>query len=163
MYVPSRMSRQGITPLHVTHTHALCVSTLPVHHRDPFDRLLVAQALVERIPILTADPVFDVPADAPLITMENGPRSGGGALKPQETGRTALLDVNVLVALAWPNQVHHQPAREWLRGRPSGGASLTPIVVAVWSRPRLPWLKLPPGLSPQSPRGGASWPGARSR
>lgn len=58
-YVPSRMSRQGITPLHVTHTHALRVSTLPAHHRDPFDRLLVAQALVEHLPILTADPVFE--------------------------------------------------------------------------------------------------------
>ena len=57
-YVPTRMARQGVTPLPVTHTHALRTSTLPSHHRDPFDRLLVAQALVERLPILTADAAF---------------------------------------------------------------------------------------------------------
>ena len=58
-YVPTRMARQGITALPITHTHSLRVSTLPPHHRDPFDRLLIAQALVERLPILTADAVFD--------------------------------------------------------------------------------------------------------
>jgi PIN domain nuclease of toxin-antitoxin system len=58
-YVPTRMARQGITALPVTHAHALRVSTLPPHHRDPFDRLLVAQAIVERLPILTADTAFD--------------------------------------------------------------------------------------------------------
>ena len=58
-YVPTRMARQGIAPLPITHAHALRVSTLPAHHRDPFDRLLVAQALVERLPIITADPVFE--------------------------------------------------------------------------------------------------------
>ncbi len=58
-YVPTRMARQGLTALPITHAHALRVSTLPPHHRDPFDRLLIAQALVERLPILTADAVFD--------------------------------------------------------------------------------------------------------
>ena len=58
-YVPTRMARQGITALPITHTHALRVSTLPPHHRDPFDRLLIAQALVEGLPILTADAAFD--------------------------------------------------------------------------------------------------------
>jgi PIN domain nuclease of toxin-antitoxin system len=41
-YVPTRMARQGITALPITHTHALTVSTLPPHHRDPFDRFLIA-------------------------------------------------------------------------------------------------------------------------
>ena len=54
-YVPSRMAASGVAGLAVEHAHALQVSALPPHHRDPFDRLLVAQALVERIPILTAD------------------------------------------------------------------------------------------------------------
>lgn len=58
-FVPSRMARLGITPLPVTHAHALRVSSLPPHHRDPFDRLLVAQAIVERLPILTADAAFE--------------------------------------------------------------------------------------------------------
>ena len=58
-YVPTRMARQGITALPITHAHALRVSTLPQHHRDPFDPLLIAQALGERLPILTADAAFD--------------------------------------------------------------------------------------------------------
>jgi PIN domain nuclease of toxin-antitoxin system len=35
------------------------VATLPLHHRDPFDRLLIAQSIVEQIPILSADSAFD--------------------------------------------------------------------------------------------------------
>lgn len=40
-------------------SHAAMVSTLLFHHRDPFDRLLCAQALVEKIPIISIDDVFD--------------------------------------------------------------------------------------------------------
>jgi PIN domain nuclease of toxin-antitoxin system len=54
-YVPSRMASSGVRGLAVTHGHALHVATLPHHHRDPFDRLLVAQAQLEELPILTAD------------------------------------------------------------------------------------------------------------
>ena len=54
-YVPSRMAATRVVGLAVEHAHALQVSVLAAHHRDPFDRLLVAQAIVERIPILTAD------------------------------------------------------------------------------------------------------------
>jgi PIN domain nuclease of toxin-antitoxin system len=39
--------------------HALLVSSLPFHHRDPFDRLLVAQALVEKLVVLSNDDAFD--------------------------------------------------------------------------------------------------------
>jgi PIN domain nuclease of toxin-antitoxin system len=54
-YVPKRLAAQGIRPLAITHTHALTVSELPAHHSDPFDRLLIAQAQVEDMVILTAD------------------------------------------------------------------------------------------------------------
>jgi len=57
-YIPRLMTRTGITPLPVHHRHALHVATLPAHHRDPFDRLLVAQAQLEQLPILTAHRVF---------------------------------------------------------------------------------------------------------
>jgi PIN domain nuclease of toxin-antitoxin system len=57
-YVPSRTIALGTTPLAIEHAHALRVATLPAHHRDPFDRLLVAQALVDRLPVMTADAVF---------------------------------------------------------------------------------------------------------
>ena len=39
--------------------HALLVETLSFHHRDPFDRLLVAQAIEERLPLLSADRQLD--------------------------------------------------------------------------------------------------------
>ncbi|WP_375514539.1 type II toxin-antitoxin system VapC family toxin [uncultured Nostoc sp.] len=39
--------------------HVAVVATLPLHHRDPFDRILIAQTLVEKIPILSADKIFD--------------------------------------------------------------------------------------------------------
>jgi PIN domain nuclease of toxin-antitoxin system len=39
--------------------HAAGVAELPFHHRDPFDRLLIAQAMVEQIPIVSNDSAFD--------------------------------------------------------------------------------------------------------
>jgi len=57
-YIPPLMARTGITPLPVHHRHALHVASLPAHHKDPFDRLLVAQAHLENLPILTADRAF---------------------------------------------------------------------------------------------------------
>ena len=45
---------------------ALHVAGLPPHHRDPFDRLLVAQAQIEQLTIVTADRVFDA-YDVPVI------------------------------------------------------------------------------------------------
>lgn len=58
-YVPSRVHTLRTWTLPIDQEHALRVASLPPHHRDPFDRLLVAQAQVEDLPILTADPVFD--------------------------------------------------------------------------------------------------------
>lgn len=57
-YVPTRMVTSGVVPLAVEHRHALAVATLPLHHRDPFDRLLVAQAITEGVTVLTADVAF---------------------------------------------------------------------------------------------------------
>ncbi len=55
-YVPSRLSEQGMRSLPIEHIHALRTADLPALHTDPFDRLLVAQAQVERMTLLTADP-----------------------------------------------------------------------------------------------------------
>ena len=57
-FVPRLMAETGVTALPVHHRHALHVATLPPHHRDPFDRMLVAQAQIEGVPILTADKSF---------------------------------------------------------------------------------------------------------
>jgi PIN domain nuclease of toxin-antitoxin system len=45
--------------LPITVAHAAMVATLPFHHRDPFDRLLIAQSLTEQIAIISVDRVFD--------------------------------------------------------------------------------------------------------
>lgn len=58
-YVLSRMETSGTAPLPVQHSHALQAGSLPRHHADPFDRLLIAQAQVEDLPILTADSQFE--------------------------------------------------------------------------------------------------------
>ncbi|MDX6646595.1 MAG: hypothetical protein QOK40_2322, partial [Miltoncostaeaceae bacterium] len=55
-YVPDRMRAVRARPLAVEHSHALAVASLPPLHRDPFDRLLVAQARALDVPIVTADP-----------------------------------------------------------------------------------------------------------
>ena len=54
-YVASRMERSGTTGLPVEHRHALHVATLPAHHRDPFDRLLISQAQLDRLTLVTVD------------------------------------------------------------------------------------------------------------
>ncbi|MGA8492060.1 MAG: type II toxin-antitoxin system VapC family toxin [Terriglobales bacterium] len=59
LYVPRRMASQGLRPLAVSHQHALAVHALPSHHRDPFDRLLIAQAKVENMTLISADRMFD--------------------------------------------------------------------------------------------------------
>jgi len=57
-YVPDRICAIGATPLAIEHRHALAVAALPALHGDPFDRLLVAQAKLLDIEILTADPAI---------------------------------------------------------------------------------------------------------
>jgi len=57
-YVPDRIAANGFRELDLTVEHAVRVAGLPAIHRDPFDRLLIAQAQVEGIPILTSDPAI---------------------------------------------------------------------------------------------------------
>lgn len=57
-FVPARMESLLADPLPIDASHALTVTDLPPHHRDPFDRLLIAQAMVENLTIATADETF---------------------------------------------------------------------------------------------------------
>jgi PIN domain nuclease of toxin-antitoxin system len=67
-YVPTRMQAIGAQALPIEHAHVLAVASLPPLHRDPFDRLLVAQAGVAGATILTADPaVARYPAETLLV------------------------------------------------------------------------------------------------
>lgn len=57
-YLTVSLDDSGVQPLSVTTAHALASAGLPLHHRDPFDRMLVAQAKVEGLTLVTADPVL---------------------------------------------------------------------------------------------------------
>ena len=57
--VPSRLAASGCTELPIDHSHVLRAGALPPHHRDPFDRLLVAQAQILDIPLLSRDQLLD--------------------------------------------------------------------------------------------------------
>ena len=55
----NQIEQNAIDLLSVTLEQLNVVANLPLHHRDPFDRLLIAQALTEGLPIVSADSMFD--------------------------------------------------------------------------------------------------------
>jgi PIN domain nuclease of toxin-antitoxin system len=63
-WLPSELRRRNLTPLGIDLLHVLALERLPQHHRDPFDRLLLAQARAESLTIVSHDRVlaaYDVP------------------------------------------------------------------------------------------------------
>ena len=58
-WVPDRLEQHGFVMLNVTAAHAVAVAALPHHHADPFDRLLIAQARLEHLTVVTSDAAFD--------------------------------------------------------------------------------------------------------
>lgn len=58
-FINLALNQYGFEVLAILPTHTAAVIELPFHHRDPFDRLLVAQALVEKIAIVSNDPALD--------------------------------------------------------------------------------------------------------
>lgn len=57
-FVPEQLAANGIRQLAIEFRHVARVASLPFHHRDPFDRLIAAQALEEDCVIVSADTVF---------------------------------------------------------------------------------------------------------
>jgi PIN domain nuclease of toxin-antitoxin system len=57
-YVTDRLARSGFESLSLDLSHVLRAAALPPVHRDPFDRMLIAQAQLEEIPIITVDPAI---------------------------------------------------------------------------------------------------------
>ena len=55
IYVPARIRTLGFKPLPIAQEHALAVCALPPHHQDPFDRIMVAQAQLEALIMVTSD------------------------------------------------------------------------------------------------------------
>jgi PIN domain nuclease of toxin-antitoxin system len=58
-YLPQQMSTNGFKTLEIGFRHTTGTVTLPWHHRDPFDRLLAAQALEEKLDIVSRNAIFD--------------------------------------------------------------------------------------------------------
>ncbi len=58
-FVSRQLNVDKLSLIPISVKHAACVSTLPLHHRDPFDRMLIAQSIVEGVPVLSADLKFD--------------------------------------------------------------------------------------------------------
>jgi PIN domain nuclease of toxin-antitoxin system len=56
--VPRELTANQIRRLPIEPVHCMTVSSLPFHHRDPFDRMLIAQAMVEDLVVLSRDPSF---------------------------------------------------------------------------------------------------------
>lgn len=61
-------SKNGISFLAVNPSHVLRLGVLPLHHKDPFDRLLIAQAMTEGLTILTRDKIFNL-YGVPLLSI----------------------------------------------------------------------------------------------
>ena len=59
LFVLDQLARNNMQTLPILMSHALHVAKMPLHHRDPFDRLIIAQSLLEAIPIISVDAVFD--------------------------------------------------------------------------------------------------------
>ncbi|MGB0007901.1 MAG: type II toxin-antitoxin system VapC family toxin [Candidatus Sulfotelmatobacter sp.] len=57
-YLLSRLAENRIKTLPISIDHLLTLERLPMHHRDPFDRMLIAQSMEENWPIITSDPMF---------------------------------------------------------------------------------------------------------
>ncbi|MEW6052854.1 MAG: type II toxin-antitoxin system VapC family toxin [Nitrospirota bacterium] len=57
-FIAEQLSLNAIMSLPILANHALNVFNIPSLHRDPFDRLIISQAITEKLPIVTSDPVF---------------------------------------------------------------------------------------------------------
>jgi len=58
-FIPEQLARNDLEILPITPNHINGIINLPFHHRDPFDRLLIAQAIIEEVPIISKDKIFD--------------------------------------------------------------------------------------------------------
>jgi PIN domain nuclease of toxin-antitoxin system len=59
LQVTELLEQNGVALLPIELPHVVHVATLPFHHRDPFDRLIVAQSTLESMPLVSADAIFD--------------------------------------------------------------------------------------------------------
>jgi PIN domain nuclease of toxin-antitoxin system len=70
-YISSRMKQLNAVALEITGTHALRAAALPLHHKDPFDRMLIAQAQLEDMTLVSADAIFRQYSDVSILWAGN--------------------------------------------------------------------------------------------
>lgn len=58
-FMESQIAANNFRVLHIEPKHTALLTTMDLHHKDPFDRLLIAQAIAEQIPVVSSDPQFD--------------------------------------------------------------------------------------------------------
>ncbi len=58
-FIERQMQQNSMSLLNIQLSHLVAVANLPLHHRDPFDRLIIAQGMIEQILIVGADEIFD--------------------------------------------------------------------------------------------------------
>jgi PIN domain nuclease of toxin-antitoxin system len=58
-FLSREIDRNNFELLNITLDHATAVEGLPLHHRDPFDRLLIAQSMIDNLQVVSADSAFD--------------------------------------------------------------------------------------------------------
>jgi PIN domain nuclease of toxin-antitoxin system len=59
VFIPQQLAINGIGILNITMEHTAAIATLPFHHRDPFDRLLIVQSKIENMPLVSVDSILD--------------------------------------------------------------------------------------------------------
>jgi PIN domain nuclease of toxin-antitoxin system len=57
-YLSAKLQANGVLVLQITFDHVKRLEQLPLHHRDPFDRILIAQSIEEKLPVITSDSLF---------------------------------------------------------------------------------------------------------
>ena len=70
-YISSQMLQLGARSLEITATHALQAAALPLHHRDPFDRMLIAQAQLRGMTLVSADAMLRQYSDVSILWAAN--------------------------------------------------------------------------------------------
>ncbi len=58
-YIPQKINEHNIFELDINHKHSLQLSSLPLIHKDPFDRMLIAQTIVEQMILISFDKIFE--------------------------------------------------------------------------------------------------------
>ena len=58
-YLAAKLKMNGVSVLPLSFAHVRRLEGIPMHHRDPFDRILIAQSLEEKLPLVSADPHFE--------------------------------------------------------------------------------------------------------